>query len=262
MAQVAPPTQYPGWALVEMSYVGLCGTDLHICAGEHPRAKPGLVIGHEFVGRVVDAVGEIAAGTAVLVNPLLPCGKCRPCHDDRPNACEGLEFLGIDRDGGAADYAAVPSDHLVALPASLDLKLAAVVEPLAVAVHAVRRGAVAAGRQVHVVGAGPIGLFVACCARLQGGSVTVSEPSSGRAAVAADLGFELIDGPAADRRADVVFDCTGHSSVSPTVLQWAATGGVVVTVGAYPGVVGVDLQELMFRELTMIGARAHIRPPR
>src|SRR5271155_4004141 len=246
VVQIAPPRPLPGWSVVQMSYVGLCGTDLHICAGEHPRAKPGLVIGHEFVGRVVDAAGEIAAGPPVFVNPLLPCGKCQPCHDDRPNACEGLEFLGIDRDGGAAEYAAVPSDHLVALPPSLDLKRAAVVEPLAVAVHAVWGGAVAAGRQVHVVGAGPIGLLVACCARLQGGSVTMSEPLSGRAAVAGELGFDLTNGPGTDRRADVVFDCTGHSSVSPTVLHWAATGGVVVTVGAYSGVVGVDLQELMF----------------
>jgi (R,R)-butanediol dehydrogenase / meso-butanediol dehydrogenase / diacetyl reductase len=257
VTQVAAPSPPPGWALVQMSYAGLCGTDLHICAGEHPRAKPGLVIGHEFVGRLVDAAGEIAAGTPVFVNPLLPCRECHACHDGRPNACERLEFLGIDRDGGAAEYAAVPCVNLVALPSSLDLELAAVVEPLAVAVHAVRRGAVEAGRQVHVVGGGPIGVLVACCARLQGGSVTVSEPASGRAAVASELGFELISGPGADRRADVVFDCTGYPSVSPTILQWAATGGVVVTVGAYPGVVGVDLQELMFRELTMIGARAY-----
>ncbi len=255
---VSPPVPADGWSLVEMAYTGLCGTDLHICAGEHPRAKPGLVIGHEVVGRLVDAVGHMAAGAPVFVNPLLPCGTCRSCCGGNANVCERIGLLGIDRDGGAAELFVAPSAHLVALPSSLNLRSAALVEPVAVAVHAVRRAALTSGQRVHVVGAGPIGLLVASCARLEALSgLTVSEPSPERASVAAGLGFDLLDIAAAERSADVVFDCTGHPAAAPSVLAWAATGGTVVTVGAYPGVVGVDLQDLMFRELTIVGARTY-----
>jgi (R,R)-butanediol dehydrogenase / meso-butanediol dehydrogenase / diacetyl reductase len=256
--EVPAPVPADGWSLVEMAYAGLCGSDLHICAGEHPRAKPGVIIGHEVVGKLVEAVGPMAAGTPVFVNPLLPCGTCRSCSRGHPNVCERIGLLGIDRDGGAAELFVAPSAHLVALPPSLDLRRAALVEPVAVAVRAVRRAALAPGQRVHVVGAGPIGLLVASCARLEAPSgLTLSEPSPERASVAADFGFGLLDVAAADRSADVVFDCTGHPSVAPSVLAWAATGGTVVTVGAYPGVVGVDLQDLMFRELTIVGTRTY-----
>jgi (R,R)-butanediol dehydrogenase / meso-butanediol dehydrogenase / diacetyl reductase len=255
---VAPPEATDGWALVAMAYTGLCGTDLHICAGEHPRAKPGLVIGHEVVGKLVSGVGDMAAGTPVFVNPLLPCGTCRSCGHGHPNVCERIGLLGIDRDGGAAELFVAPSAHLVALPLALDLRSAGLVEPAAVAVHAVRRAALTSGQRVHIVGAGPIGLLVASCARLESPSgLTISEPSAERASVAAALGFDLLDVGAPDHSADVVFDCTGHPAVAASVLAWAGTGGTVVTVGAYPGVVGVDLQDLMFRELAIVGTRTY-----
>jgi threonine dehydrogenase-like Zn-dependent dehydrogenase len=256
--EVAAPAPGPGWALVEPAYVGLCGTDLHICAGEHPRARPGIVIGHEIVGRLSAACGGLEAGTAVFVNPLLSCGTCRACRRGRSHVCEQLRLIGIDINGGAAELVAAPADHLLPLPATLDLRSAALVEPVAVAVRAVRRGGLSLGERVHVIGAGPIGLLVGTCARVAGASsVTLSEPVARRAEAAAAFGFELVDVSAQDRSADVVFDCTGHPSVSPTVLGWAATGGTVVTVGTYPGVVGTNLQDLLFRELKMVGTRVY-----
>ena len=257
-AEVAKPVPAPGWALVEPAYVGLCGTDLHICAGEHPRAQPGLVIGHEIVGRLAAACGDLPAGTAVFVNPLLSCGTCLACRRGRSHVCERLGLIGIDADGGAAELVAAPADHLLELPATLDLRRAALVEPLAVAVRAVRRAGLNIGERVHVVGAGPIGLLVGSCARAAGAaSVTLSEPVARRAEAAATFGLDLVDLAAQDHAADVVFDCTGHPSVAPTVLGWAAAGGTVVTVGAYPGVVGVNLQDLMFRELRLVGTRVY-----
>jgi 2-desacetyl-2-hydroxyethyl bacteriochlorophyllide A dehydrogenase len=257
-AEVAAPAPKPGWALIEPAYVGLCGTDLHICAGEHPRTRPGTVIGHEIVGRLAAACGDLDVGTAVFVNPLLSCGTCRACRRGRSHVCEKLGLIGIDANGGAAELLVAPADHLLALPPSLDLRRAAVVEPAAVAVRAVRRGHVGLGQSVHVVGAGPIGLLVSTCARVAGASsVTLSEPVARRAEAAAAFGFEVVGPTATDHAADVVFDCTGHPSVSPTVLGWAAAGGTVVTVGMYPGVVGVNLQDLMFRELELIGTRVY-----
>jgi 2-desacetyl-2-hydroxyethyl bacteriochlorophyllide A dehydrogenase len=144
------------------------------------------------------------------------------------------------------------------LPATLDLRSAALIEPVAVAVRAVRRGGLSLGERVHIVGAGPIGLLVGTCARAAGASsVTLSEPVARRAEAAAAFGLELVDVSAQDHSADVVFDCTGHPSVAPTVLGWATAGGTVVTVGTYPGVVGTNLQDLLFRELKLVGTRVY-----
>ena len=255
-AEVKPPDPRPGWALVDVAYVGLCGTDLHICRGEHPRAQPGIVIGHEVVGRLREPPGGWPAGTAVMVNPLLPCHGCRSCRNGRANVCDRLGLLGIDAPGGAAECVAVPEAQLVPLPPGLGLRVAALIEPLAVAVRAVRRGGLRLGQRAHVIGAGPVGLLVGSCARLAGAAeVTISEPVTRRAAVAADFGLTLAAEP--DERADVVFDCTGHPAVAPTVLRWAATSGTVVTVGVYPGVVGVDLASVALRELSVVGTRVY-----
>ena len=253
-----PPASRPGWALVAPSHVGLCGTDLHICAGTHPRARAGLVIGHEFVGRLLDPVGPLSAGQAVFVNPLLPCGACAACASGLRHACERLELLGIDRPGGAAEQALVPAGSLTALPDGLPLERAALIEPLAVAVRAVRRSGLMLSDDVHVVGAGPIGLLVALCARAAGAArVTVSEPSAERRRAAAELGLEPCQPAPHGRRADVVFDSTGNESAAPTLARWARTGGRIVVVGVHHGPVAVDLRSVTFDELTIIGSRVY-----
>ena len=250
-----PPS---GWALVEVAYAGLCGTDLHICDNEHPRAKPGLVIGHELVGRLTSPVGELRAGTPVFVNPLLWCGSCPSCKRGRYQTCYRLQLLGIDRDGGAAEAVAVPEDHLLPLPAGVDMRRAALVEPLSVAVRAVRRSGMRLGDRVHVLGAGPVGLLVASCARLGGASeVTISEVSTARAQAAQAMGLSLVDHDSPEPIADVLFDCTGHPAVSSTVTKWVLPGGLVTVVAAYPGIVPVNLQDVMFREVSMVGTRVY-----
>ncbi|RSM54910.1 dehydrogenase [Actinoplanes sp. ATCC 53533] len=256
--QVARPDQRSGRALLDVAYAGICGTDLHICAGEHPRARPGLVLGHEIVGRLAEPSGDLAAGAPVFVNPLLSCGVCPPCGRGLAHICDRLGLVGIDGPGGIAGQVSVPVAGLVPLPAEVDLRRAAMIEPFAVGVRAVRRSGLRLGEAVHVIGAGPIGLVVAMCARQAGaGRITVGEPVARRARTAADLGFEVIDADAAARVAPVVFDCTGHPSVAPGVTRFVATGGTLVTTGVYPGVVGVDLQDVLFRELTVLGTRVY-----
>jgi (R,R)-butanediol dehydrogenase / meso-butanediol dehydrogenase / diacetyl reductase len=256
VADAEPPAPQVGWATVKVAYTGLCGTDLHICQGDHPRARPGIVLGHEIVGRLSEPARGWPAGTPVLVNPLLSCHDCRSCRSGNAHVCERLGLLGIDAPGGAADLVSVPEAQLVRLSDGTNLRTAVLIEPLAVAVRAIRRSGLRLGRRVHVVGAGPVGLLIANCARLSGAAeVTVSEPAPQRAATASGFGFALADVP--DRHADVVFDCTGHPSVAPVVLDWAANSGTVVTVGTYPGVVPTDLQSVVLRELTMVGTRVY-----
>jgi 2-desacetyl-2-hydroxyethyl bacteriochlorophyllide A dehydrogenase len=256
--QVPTPQPGPGWALVEVAYAGLCGTDLHIASNEHPRAKPGVVLGHELVGRVATAVDGLPAGSPVFINPLLVCGSCATCKRGRAHICEHLGLVGIDVDGGAAELVAVPKASLLPLPSGVDLRTAALIEPLSVAVRALGRSRMRFGDRVHVLGAGPIGLLVASCSRRAGAAmVTISEVSPVRAEAARSLGFSVVDHASPEPVADVVFDCTGHPVVSPTIARWLVPGGVVTVVAAYPGVVSVDLQDVMMRELALVGVRVY-----
>jgi 2-desacetyl-2-hydroxyethyl bacteriochlorophyllide A dehydrogenase len=260
LSEVARPRQEGGRVVIDTAYVGICGTDLHIVEGTHPRAQPGLVLGHEVVGRIASDAGEYAAGTPVLVNPLISDGTCAACRDGLAHLCDNLGLFGIDAPGGLAEQLSVPVAAAVPLPPGLDLRRAGVIEPVAVGVRAVRRSGLLLGQRVHVVGAGPIGLVVAACARLAGaGEVTMSEPAPYRAQAAMAAGYRVVDTDGTGQRhgAQVVFDCTGHPAVSSTVTRWAATGGTIVACGVYPGVSGLDLRDLLFRELRLIGTRVY-----
>jgi (R,R)-butanediol dehydrogenase / meso-butanediol dehydrogenase / diacetyl reductase len=253
------PAAGDGWVLVDVAYCGLCGTDLYICAGEHPRARPGIVIGHEISGRLHRGTGNLPAGTKVVVDPLLPCGTCRTCLSGRPHTCAALRLLGIDVPGGAAEQVAVPADRVIPVPDDADLRLLAFAEPLAVAVRAVRRSGLALGEEVAVAGAGPIGLAVAACARRAGaGRVLVAEPLPGRRRLAADLGFEAVESLTAGV-AEVVFDAAAHPAVAAGLAEAVGPGGRVVLVGVYGDPVPVDLRALTFKEVTVIGTRVYSR---
>lgn len=266
---VARPEPREGWAIVDVAYAGLCGTDLHICAGEHPRASAPLVIGHELVGTLRTAAGGLPAGSPVAVEPLLHCGHCTPCRTGRPHVCETLRLIGIDVPGGVAEAVSVPEERLVALPEDASLRSAAFVEPLAVCVHAVRRSGLPLGDTVMVAGAGPIGLGVALCAQLAGaGEIFVSEPAPARREAAAALGCTVLDldDPTADllartagERARIVFDSAAHPAVAAKLPAWTATGGRIVLVGTYSAPPALDLQTVVFRELDAVGCRVYTR---
>lgn len=263
------PQPADGWGLVDVAYGGVCGTDLHICVGEHPRAQPPLLLGHEFVGRLRKSVGGMSAGTPVAVEPLLWCGDCGACRRGDVHVCANLRLLGIDAPGGIAEQAAVPIERLIALPQAVDLQLAAFTEPLAVAVHAVRRASLRIGDEVAVAGAGPIGLAVAQCARIAGaGAVYLSEPSMPRRQVAGRLGTAVLDatdpdGDLAERTGgngvDVVFDTAAVAPVAASLTRWVRVSGQIVLVGTYSTPTPVDLQSVVFREISMIGSRVYTR---
>jgi 2-desacetyl-2-hydroxyethyl bacteriochlorophyllide A dehydrogenase len=256
-----------GEVVLDVDYVGLCGTDLHIVQGEHPRATYPLVLGHEIVGRVSEDADSAYAGRSVVVNPLLSCGTCAACRRRRSEVCARLRLIGIDRDGGLAARLAVTADRLHPVPPGLAPRDAVLAEPLAVAVHAVRRSALRLGDTVVVVGAGPVGLLTALAARHAGAAhVYVAEPAPARRAVASALGFDLLGpvDPAAELAdltggglADVVFDAAAHPSVAATLTALVVPGGQAVIVGSYGAPAPVDLQALMFRGLSMVGVRVY-----
>lgn len=263
------PNAAEGWTLVDVAFSSICGTDLHICAGEHPRAEAPLIIGHEFVGTLHVDIDRFTAGQPVAVEPLLSCGECTPCRTGNPHICTRLRLLGIDVPGGVAEQVAVPANRLIPLPDELDLRRAAFVEPLAVAVHAVRRSGIRLGEPVMIAGAGPIGLAVANCARLAGaGDVFVSEPAESRRRIAEELGFVTLDSddPTADlserthgEGVPLVFDTAAHPAVAAHITSWTTTGGRIVFIGTYGTPAALDLQDVVFRELETLGCRVYTR---
>jgi len=217
-----------GWALVKVAYNGICGTDLAILHGRHPRATAPLIMGHEISGWVErgGATGP-AAGTLIVVEPLISCGGCRSCKNGLTHVCRRLGLYGIDAPGGMARYVALPPEVLHAVPDSVDPRTATLAEPLAVAVHALERSGMETGDTVAVYGAGPIGILTALVARHEGAAaVVITEPSPWRREVAAQLGFTVVAqgstmaatlAPLTDGEgADTTFDSAAHPRSPPS----------------------------------------------
>jgi (R,R)-butanediol dehydrogenase / meso-butanediol dehydrogenase / diacetyl reductase len=203
---VVPPG--PGEVRLDVAFCGVCGTDLHIAHGamDH-RVRVPQVIGHEMSGTVaeVGAGVEFAVGERVVVRPLDPRGET-PADRGLSHISRNLKFLGIDTPGAFQSSWTVPAFTLHRLPAAVDLRLAALTEPLAVACHDVRRAELEPGETAVVLGGGPIGLLIALVARAAGATVVVSEINPLRIAFARSLGFDADSVPRlGDAGADVVF---------------------------------------------------------
>jgi (R,R)-butanediol dehydrogenase/meso-butanediol dehydrogenase/diacetyl reductase len=263
-AEMPAPQPGPGEVVVRALYTGLCGTDLHIVEGSHPRARIPLAIGHEIAGRPESGPLE---GRLVVVDPLLPCGSCPACLAGASNACARLRLIGIDRDGALAGRFVTAQERLHPVPDGIPAEIAPLTEPLAVAVHAAGRAPDLAGRLAVVVGAGPVGLLVAHVARRHGARVLVAERTEARRSVAASFGFELLDQDSpADQLtdltngdlADVVFDAAAAPAVAASLHRFVKSTGYVAVVGAYGGLTPIDMQAVMFKELTYQGHRTYL----
>lgn len=267
--EVSKPDLKENYSLIKISHVGICGTDLNIFAGTHPRAKSPLIMGHEFSGTIASEHPTIGVGEKVTVNPLLSCGKCHPCNTGNPHVCEDLKLVGIDSDGGMAEYVAVPNHCIVPLPKEVSLKTGALVEPISVAVHAIRQGGYKAGDRAVVFGAGTIGLCVALTLRHYGASqVTVIETNDDRLKMAKELGFHTLNPIKDDIQrevraltsnlgADIVFDCAGHPRVLDLVTDIVKVKGKIVIVAAYKKPAEFQLLQGMFKELTVRFVRVY-----
>ena len=264
------PEIAPGEVLIKVAHVGVCGSDMNIYQGVHPRAKAPLVMGHEFSGTIVAGHPTLPKGTPVTVYPLLSCGHCEPCLNGYAHVCNTLKLIGIDCDGAMAEYVKVPVDKVMELPKTLSLKLGAFLEPLAVGVHAVRRSGYKPGDRAVVFGAGPIGLCVASCLKYFGAQVIVVEANPYRLEVAKKLGCTTIDAgheSISDKvkeytggiNADFAFDCAAHPSVQIHLMDVLKVQGTAVIVGSYKKPPEVDLLKVEFKELTMIGIRVYER---
>ena len=274
VADAEPTAPRTGEVQVGVAYAGLCGTDLHIFHGDmDTRVTTPLVFGHEMSG-VVTAVGPGVegweVGDRVTVMPLSWDGVCPACRAGNQHICQNLDFIGIDSPGALQERWNVPASTLVRLPAALPLDVAALVEPVAVAVHDVRRSELVAGDRAVVIGGGPIGVLIASVARDCGAHVVVIEVDERRRTRIAELGFATIDPLATDQAAwveewtehagaDVVFEVSGAAAAVAGATALAKVRGTIVIVAIHSQPRELDLQRVFWRELRILGARVYRR---
>ncbi len=264
------PELLTGEALIKVKYVGICGSDIAIYTGKNPRAKVPLIPGHEIVGEIIEIseVGDndFQIGDRVAVLPTLTCGLCELCNNGKRHLCKSLHFIGIQTDGGYAEYVKTPVANLYHLPDSLPFEKAVLVEPLAVALHAARLARIEAGDRALVMGAGPIGLLEAMVARLSGCfKVIVSEVSSSRIKLAQSLGFETVDASQADsngqllgytdgRGFDLIFECVGHPSTISQLIELGKPEAQLIVVGAFKEPPALDLFRMSRKEQRLVAS--------
>lgn len=273
MREVPVPAVGEGEALVKVACAGICGSDLSIYAGKHPRAKAPLVMGHEFSGTVVEARPregqELRPGDRVVAEPIISCRECYPCKAGFGYVCQNFGLYGIDADGAFAEYVNMPVDVLRKIPDALTDEEGALVEPVAVAVHALRLSETKLGDTVFVQGAGPIGLMVALVAGFSGADqVLISEIAPFRVDLARSFGLNVVDLNSQDaveaansatkgRGADVVFEAAGAPASILQSPSLCRVRGEIIQVSMPKDPIPVDIVGITFKELTLKGVRVY-----
>ncbi|WP_424186887.1 zinc-dependent alcohol dehydrogenase [Actinokineospora sp. G85] len=254
--RVPVPELGPGEALVAVTHVAVCGTDIRLLRGTLHDAEYPVVPGHEWAGRVVAAPSRPElVGAAVVGDGITPCRSCARCAEGKHNLCTDLDEVGFTRAGAFAEAFTIPAANLRVLPEGLSGPEGCLLEPLCVALHAVERAPAVAGRSVGVIGGGTIGLLVGQLAAAGGAaSVVVAEPSAHRRGVAAELGLASVAAMADWDEPDLVFDATGVAAVFPQGVEATRPGGDYVLVG-YSGdeSVGFAPSAVMLREISVHG---------
>jgi L-iditol 2-dehydrogenase len=273
MRAVDRPIPGKGEVLLRISRIGVCGSDIHVWHGLHPYTSYPVVQGHEVSGRIEElgpgaagAAPGLAIGAMATFMPQLTCGKCFSCRTGNYHICDSLRVMGFQAPGAAQDYFAVAADKIVLLPAGLSAEAGAMIEPVAVAVHALRRGGGVSGKKIAVVGAGPIGNLVAQVAKAQGArEVIVMDKSAYRLSLARECGADHIVNAGTESlsdavarafgpdKADLILECVGAQPTMDQAMAAARKGTTIVVVGVFGKKPLVDLALVQDRELSLVG---------
>jgi len=255
--EVPTPEPKAGEVLVKIRKIGICGSDIHVFHGRHPFTKYPVTQGHEVSGEVAALgadVDKVRVGQKVTIEPQVVCGKCYLCRHGKYNLCEELKVMGFQTTGTASTYFAVDQSKVTPLPDDMSFEQGAMIEPLAVAVHAVRQAGDVRGKRIAVLGAGPIGNLVAQTAKGLGAeSVMVTDISDLRLDLAKqcgidhcvntrvkDFGEALIECFGPDK-ADVIYDCAGNDTTMGQAIRCARKGSVIILVAVFAAMATIDL---------------------
>lgn len=265
--EVLTPEPKAGEVLVKIMRIGICGSDIHVYHGEHPFTKYPVTQGHEVSGEIA-ALGEgvtgLQVGQRVTIEPQVVCGKCYPCRHGKYNLCEELKVMGFQTTGTASEYFAVDAAKITPIPDTMSFNEGAMIEPLAVTVHAAKRFPELEGAKVAILGCGPIGILLAqSCKALGADQVLITDISDTRLALAKtcgidfavntrekDFGEAMVECFGPDK-ADVIYDCAGNDTTMGQAIKYARKGSKLVLVAVYAGMAHVDLAVLNDHELDL-----------
>lgn len=268
---VPNPRLQAGEALIQVSMAGICGSDVHIFNGDNPIAYTPVIPGHEFMGIISELatpMPDLAIGDRVVIQPLKFCGECSPCKRGFEHVCEKLIVIGVNQDGGFAQFVAVPVDTLIKVPDDMPDEIAVLAEPFSIGYHACSRGGIQAGQRVAVIGGGPIGLYSALVAReLGASSVVISEPLAARRALVECFDIRAFD-PRTDgalgdvnsladgKGFDLVIETSGVDAGLDFAVEVAAVRGTIVTLG-FPAknYARYNITRGIVKELSLVGSR-------
>ena len=268
--EMPAPEAGKGEVLLRVRAAGICGSDMHIYHGTNPLAKYPRIIGHEFAGEIV-ALGEgvegLSVGDKVAVDPVTSCGECYACSIGRRNVCERLEVFGVHRDGGFAEYVAIPVANIHKVPSSWSFEKAALVEPFTIAANVLSRTECAGSDRLLIMGAGPIGQVILQAARRLGTACAVSDIVDVRLEKARRLGAELIINPketsleeavaswTGGKGVPLIIDAVGSPDLFPSLLRMASPAGRIGLLGFSKEPSPFVQLEAVRKELSIFGSR-------
>lgn len=269
-ADIPEPQPNAGDVTLQVTHVGLCGSDLNTFMGRNPLAELPLIPGHEISGTIIACGSEVpddcAVGDPAIVIPYIACGKCSACRANRRNACRNNKTLGVQRQGGMVERLTVPADSII-VNTALASQFRALVEPLAVGFHAVRRACIKQGETVVVIGGGMIGVGAMIGALRRGARVIAIEVSEIKRAVLRGLGVEVVINPTevdAEQEimaltdgegGDVVIEAVGLPETFRSAIDYACYAGRVVYLGYAKDRVDYDTKYFNLKELNILGSR-------
>lgn len=263
------PSAIPGHAIVKVARIGVCGTDLHAFEGTQPYFTYPRVLGHELSG-VIEAVGSgqgLHKGDKVCLIPYFHCGTCAACKKGLTNCCQSIRVFGVHIDGGMKPYISVPVENLIVEP-DLSFEELALVEPLAIGAHAIRRSGLQQGEFALVIGAGPIGIGVMEFARRAGARVIAADVNEERLNYCRnEVGVEFTVNPTnqdmklyleeitESAMPDVIFDASGNRKAINGAFPFMGHGGRFVLVGLQKDEILFSHPEFHKREATLMSSR-------
>ena len=262
------PKQLNGQTVLQIKRVGICGTDLHAYEGTQPFFSYPRILGHELAAVIIETDhADFSTGENVTIIPYFNCGKCIACRNEKPNCCEQLNVLGVHIDGALSEYISVPSNSLVKSK-GLSFDQLALVEPLAIGAHGVKRANIQPGEFVLIVGSGPIGLGVIEFAKIAGAKVIVMDVQESRLQFCTEkFKIEFTINPSKEEvvkklneitngeMPTVVIDATGNLQAINQSFQFLAHGGSYVLVGLQKGDIVFSHPEFHKREATVMSSR-------
>ena len=267
MREVPVPELGPDQVLVKIKKIGVCGSDIHVYHGTHPYTSYPVTQGHEVSGQVVkvgEYVKDLAEGAKVTIEPQVFCGRCYPCLHGKYNLCEKLKVMGFQTTGTASEFFAVDASKVTPLPEELTYSEGAMIEPLAVAVHAAKRFPDVKGCSAVVLGCGPIGILVIQSLKALGAvKIMATDISDTRLALAKSLGADVVVNTLKEDyeknllecfgpdKADVAYECAGSDITMNQAIQYARKGSTIILVAVFGKMANVDLAKLNDSELDL-----------